>query len=104
MWLLILMGLFCFSYAGERVIIEDRGGYFHVESYKIPDIKKSSQKHYYKKKNKRRRAKYYVSSKRGKVFHRPSCKFAKKIKHKVKYTTRKKALKKGLRPCKICKP
>ncbi|WP_456399508.1 hypothetical protein [Persephonella sp.] len=26
------------------------------------------------------------------------------MKHKVKYTTRKKALKKGLRPCKICKP
>jgi len=52
-------------------------------------------------------AKYkYVASKNSKVFHRPDCTWAKRIKPKnlVGYNTRQEAIRAGKRPCKICKP
>ncbi|WP_457624830.1 Ada metal-binding domain-containing protein [Persephonella sp.] len=106
MWmLLIFTGLFCFSYAQDRVIIENRGTHYHIESFTEPSYKpekpyKKPSKRYYRKK----KEKFYISSKKGKVFHRPSCRFAKKIKNRKIYKTRKKAVKAGLRPCKLCRP
>ena len=48
----------------------------------------------------------YVASKNSKVFHRPECSSAKRIKPKnlVGYNNRDEAIKAGKRPCKICKP
>jgi len=48
----------------------------------------------------------YVASKNSKVFHRPDCTLAKRIKPKnlVGYNSRNDAIKAGKRPCKICKP
>ncbi|SNZ06217.1 Metal binding domain of Ada [Persephonella hydrogeniphila] len=98
---LLLTGIFYFSYAQERVIIENRGTHYHVESYTEPSYspKKSKKKHYSKKKER-----FYISKQKGKVFHRPSCRFAKKIKNKKVFKTRRKAVNAGLRPCKLCKP
>jgi len=52
-------------------------------------------------------AKYkYVASKNSKVFHKPECHWAKRIKPEnlVGYSSRDEAIKAGKRPCKICKP
>ena len=52
-------------------------------------------------------AKYkYVASKNSKVFHKPHCSGALRIKPKnlIGYSSRAEALKAGKRPCKICKP
>jgi len=52
-------------------------------------------------------AKYkYVASKNSKVFHRPGCIWAKRIKPEnlVGYNSRTEAIKAGKRPCKQCKP
>ncbi len=52
-------------------------------------------------------AKYqYVSSKYSKIFHKPDCRWAKRIlpKNLVGYNSREEAVKAGKRPCKICKP
>ena len=52
-------------------------------------------------------AKYkYVASKNSKVFHKPDCSWAKRIKPKnlVGYNSRDEAIKAGKRPCKMCKP
>ena len=48
----------------------------------------------------------YVASKNSKVFHKPDCSSAKRIKptNLVTYGTRDKATEAGKRPCKICKP
>ena len=48
----------------------------------------------------------YVASKNSKVFHKPECPSAKRIKPEnlVGYSSRAEALKAGKRPCKICKP
>ena len=48
----------------------------------------------------------YVASKNSKVFHKPDCSSAKRIKpgNLVTFSTRDKAIKAGKRPCKICKP
>jgi len=48
----------------------------------------------------------YVASKNSKVFHRPDCPSAKRIKPEnlVGYSSRAEALKAGKRPCKHCKP
>jgi hypothetical protein len=49
---------------------------------------------------------FYVASKNSKVFHRPDCRWAKRIapKNLVRYKTREEAVNDGKRPCKICKP
>jgi len=48
----------------------------------------------------------YVASKNSKVFHRPDCIWAKRIKPKnlVGYKNRTEAIKSGKRPCKQCRP
>jgi len=48
----------------------------------------------------------YVASKNSKVFHKPSCSSAKRIKEEnlVGYRSRQAAIDAGKRPCKICKP
>jgi len=48
----------------------------------------------------------YVASKNSKVFHRPSCKWVKKIKpgNLIGFSSRAEAVKSGRRPCKSCKP
>lgn len=48
----------------------------------------------------------YVGSKNSNRFHRPDCKWAKRIKpdNRVWFDTREKALKAGYSPCKVCKP
>jgi hypothetical protein len=48
----------------------------------------------------------FVASKNSKVFHKPNCSSAKRIKpgNLVTYSTREKATQAGKRPCKICKP
>jgi cytochrome c1 len=48
----------------------------------------------------------FVASKNSKVFHKPNCSSAKRIKpgNLVTYGTRAKAAEAGKRPCKICKP
>ena len=49
---------------------------------------------------------YYVASKKGTVFHRPDCKWAKQIKsyNLIKFKTRDEALDEGYNPCRICNP
>lgn len=52
-------------------------------------------------------AKYeYVASKNSKVFHKPDCSSARRIKPEnlTGYNSRAEAIKAGKRPCKICKP
>ncbi len=108
---LILILLFGFSLAQERVIIENNNGIYNI---KVQNLPKSHQKHkhskkYYKhkkiyKKHSLHKQKYYIASKNGKVFHKPDCKFAKRIKKKIKFKFRKEATAHGLRPCKYCKP
>ncbi len=52
-------------------------------------------------------AKYgYVASKNSKVFHKPDCSSARRIKPEnlIDYNSRAEAIKAGKRPCKICKP
>jgi len=52
-------------------------------------------------------AKYqYLSSKYSKIFHKPDCRWAKKImpKNLAGYNSREEAVKAGKRPCKICTP
>jgi hypothetical protein len=48
----------------------------------------------------------FVASKNSKVFHKPTCSSAKRIKpgNLVTYGTKDKAAEAGKRPCKICKP
>ncbi len=48
----------------------------------------------------------YVASVNSKVFHKPNCKWAKKIKEKnlVGFKSREDAVNSGKRPCKVCKP
>ncbi len=48
----------------------------------------------------------YVASKNSKVFHKPDCTWAKKIKSEnlVRYNSRDEAVNAGRRPCKICNP
>ncbi len=49
---------------------------------------------------------FYLSSARGHTFHRPECKFAKKIgkRNRVHLAGRDKALDRGLAPCRNCRP
>jgi len=52
-------------------------------------------------------AKYkYVASKNSKIFHKPGCSWAKRIKTEnlVGYNSKEEAIKAGKRPCKLCKP
>ena len=52
-------------------------------------------------------AKYkFVASKNSKVFHKPDCRWAKRIKPEnlVGYNSRDEAIEAGKRPCKFCKP
>jgi len=51
-------------------------------------------------------ADYYVASKYSKVFHRPDCSWALRIKpkNKVIYRSKDDAIRDGRRPCKVCKP
>ncbi|HHG74053.1 MAG TPA: hypothetical protein ENK22_03340 [Persephonella sp.] len=101
---LVFIGLFCLSYAQDRVIIEKKGqNHYHVETYTEPSYKPKREK--YKKSHRyRKKSRFYVASKKGKVFHRPSCRFSKKIKNKIIFKTKRKAKNSGLRPCKLCRP
>ena len=48
----------------------------------------------------------YVASKTSKVFHRPSCRYVKRIKREklIGFNSREEAGRSGRKPCKICKP
>jgi len=48
----------------------------------------------------------FVASRKSKVFHRPDCKWAKKIsaKNLIGFKSRKEAIASGKRPCKSCRP
>jgi len=48
----------------------------------------------------------YVASKNSKVFHKPDCRWAKRIKPEnlVGYNSKEEVIKAGKRPCKVCKP
>jgi len=48
----------------------------------------------------------YVASKNSKVFHKPDCRWAQRIKPEnlVRYRTRQDAINAGRRPCQLCKP
>ncbi len=48
----------------------------------------------------------YIASKNSKVFHKPECRWAKRIKpaNLVGYNSRNEAIEAGKRPCKMCKP
>lgn len=48
----------------------------------------------------------YVASKNSKVFHKPECRWAKRIKpaNLVGYNSREEVIEAGKRPCKMCKP
>jgi hypothetical protein len=48
----------------------------------------------------------YIASKNSKVFHKPDCRWAKRIKpaNLVGYNSRNEAIEAGKRPCKVCKP
>jgi len=48
----------------------------------------------------------YVASRNSKVFHRPDCKWAKKIKpgNLVGFKSREEAVESGRRPCRNCRP
>ncbi len=48
----------------------------------------------------------YVASKNSEVFHKPQCRWAKKISKRnlVGYNSTDEAVKAGKRPCKLCKP
>ena len=48
----------------------------------------------------------YVASRNSKVFHRPDCKWVKKIspKNLIGFKSREEAIKSGRRPCRICEP
>jgi len=48
----------------------------------------------------------YVASKKSKVFHRPDCKWAKRIspKNLIGFRSREEAVRSGRRPCRSCRP
>ena len=48
----------------------------------------------------------YVASKNSRVFHRPDCKWAKRISSKnlIEFKRREKAIKSGRKPCRSCRP
>jgi len=109
--ILILTSFFSISLAQERIIIENNGNTYNLKIENFPEYfkkhkhskKYNKQKKIYKK-HYRNKSKYYIASKNGKVFHKPDCRFAKRIKKKIKFITRKEAIVQGLRPCKLCKP
>ncbi|WP_029520487.1 Ada metal-binding domain-containing protein [Persephonella sp. IF05-L8] len=109
MWFLVLLFFTSSAFSLEKTIIEDKGGYYKVETYQEYIPKKYNHKQHTKrkahiKKKSRKKASYYVAKSKGKIFHRPDCRFAKRIKHKIVFKSRKKAVKSGLRPCKVCSP
>ena len=97
----LLVLLFFLYFAKAEVIIEKSGNHYHVEAYEESGTS-HYKKHFHKRINKKE--KYYVAKKGGKVFHRPSCRFARKIRHRIIFKSRSQAIKAGLRPCKRCKP
>ncbi|HIE59673.1 MAG TPA: hypothetical protein EYP82_07080 [Hydrogenothermaceae bacterium] len=105
---LVIYLLICFLFSlsiSKEILIENKGNYILLKN--IPETKSNHKKtkSYRKyKKQKRKQHKYFVDKKNGKIFHKPDCKFAKKIKHKVKFKSKKQARNAGLRPCKVCKP
>ncbi len=48
--------------------------------------------------------KVYVGNKNSKVFHRPDCPSARRLKSKVYFDSREEAIEAGYRPCKRCNP
>jgi len=93
--------IFGISFGFEKVFVEDNGEYLQL---KVQNINYNSKKSKNRYKTHKKRESYYLSKKGSKVFHRPNCRFAKKIKNKIIYKTRKEARKHHLRPCKVCKP
>ncbi|WP_457622341.1 Ada metal-binding domain-containing protein [Persephonella sp.] len=98
--LIIFLILIKTSFSLEKAVIQKKSDHIHIESEIIPDYRKNKKT----KHKKIKKEKYYITSEKGKVYHRPSCRFAKKIKYKTKIKSKRSARKKGLRPCKICKP
>ncbi|ACO04520.1 MAG TPA: hypothetical protein DEP48_09735 [Persephonella sp.] len=97
---IILFILTDISFSLEKAVIQKKPDHIHIKSEVIPDYKNKKIKKYRKSK----REKYYITKENGKIYHRPSCRFAKRIKNKVKIKSIRSAKRKGLRPCKVCKP
>lgn len=106
--ILVFFLIICFSYnlsISKEILIENKGNYILLKNVPETNLNyKKTEIHRKHKKQKRKQYKYFVAKKNRKIFHKPNCKFAKRIKHKVKFKSRKQAIKKGYRPCKICKP
>ncbi len=96
----------CFGFSlSKELIIEDKGSYIFIKNLpetKVPNKKSRKYKNY--REHNKKKHKFFIAKKNGKIFHKPDCRFAKRIKHKVKFKSRKQAIKRGYRPCKICKP
>ncbi len=90
---------FSFSNSQEIIVIKSSGNVYHLEKKSVPHSKKTLRKTV-----KHKRESFYVAGKKSKVFHRPDCPFAKRLKSKVIFKTRYQAIKRGLRPCRKCKP
>ncbi len=91
--------LFSFSNSQEIIVIKSSGNVYYLEKKSVPHSKKT-----FRKTVKHKREAFYIAGKKSKVFHRPDCPFAKRLKSKVMFKTRYQAVKKGLRPCRKCKP
>ncbi len=90
---------FVFSAFSQEVLyIKQKGNTVFLKKTSFPEIKKK--KHH----RKRKAESFYIAKKKGKVFHRPDCRFAKRIKNKIILKSRRSALGKGYKPCKVCKP
>ena len=97
--LCIFFLLYTFTTSQEVIVIKSYKDVYHLEKKSIPHFKNKT-----KRKIKHKRESFYVAGKKSKVFHRPDCPFARRLKSKVMFKTKYQALKKGLRPCRKCKP
>ncbi len=100
---IVYLIFFVFSinvFSQEILFIKENKGYIHLE--KKTFYKKEKRKKH--KIHRKRKERYYIASKRGKRFHRPDCRFAKRIKKRVIFKNRNEALERGLKPCSVCKP
>lgn len=91
--------LYTFANSQEIIVIKSYKDIYHLEKKSIPHFKNKT-----KRKIRHKRESFYVAGKKSKVFHRPDCPFAKRLKSKVIFETRYEAIRKGLRPCRKCKP
>ncbi len=83
--------LFSFAFSSELIFIKKENGNYYLKKVSVSEKRKKEKK-------------LFVAGKYGKVFHREGCSFTKRIKEKIYFKSRRKAIKAGYRPCKKCKP